>query len=75
MNWQTILLSAAGFILGISVVANYAIKLRSLLREGAEVLIAVDDLLMDGKVTPEEVTRLKKEALDVWVAVKAFAKK
>jgi len=68
--WQEIV----AFILGIGVVALYAEKFRALLREMAEVLIALDDILIDGKVTEDEVLRIKKEAIDVWEAIKKFKK-
>ena len=70
-NWEVI----AGFVLSIGLIALYLNKLRTLLREAAELFIEIDNSLADGKLSKDEVVRIKKESLEVWTAIKAFAKK
>jgi hypothetical protein len=70
-NWETI----AAFVLGIGLVSIYLIKIRTLLRQAAELFIALDNAFADSKVSKEEVESIKKEVADVWDAIKAFAKK
>lgn len=64
-----------GFILGIGFIGVFAAKFRNLLRQAAEVFIAIDDALADSKISKEEIEKIKKEALDVWDAVKQFKSK
>lgn len=64
-----------GFILGIGFIGIFATKFRNLLRQAAEVFLAIDDALADNKVSKEEIAKIKKEALDVWEAVKQFKSK
>ncbi len=70
-NWDVIL----GFVLGIGIVSLYVNKLRTLLRQVAELFIAFDNALSDSSISKEEVVLLKKEFQDVWDAVKAFISK
>ena len=70
-NWEMIL----GFVLSIGLITLYLNKLRVLLRQVAELLIAFDNAFADSKLSREELEGIKKEALEVWDAVKAFAKK
>lgn len=70
-NWDVIL----GFVLGIGLVSIYVGKLRNLLRQIAELFIVLDNAFADSKVSKEEVDAVKKEASEVWDAVKAFAAK
>lgn len=70
-NWETIL----GFVLGIGLVSIYLAKIRILLRQVAELLIAFDNAFADSKLSKEEMEGIKKEAIDVWNAVKSFAVK
>ena len=56
-------------------VLPYVIKARAVLKEGAEVLVKIDEALEDNKVTAEEIVSIKKESRDVWVAIQAFGKK
>jgi len=69
------LYSGIGIALGITVISIYVNKLRTLLVQAAELLIAVDKMLEDGKVSTEEVAKIVLESKDVWNAVKAFGKK
>ncbi len=64
-----------GFVLSIGVVGLYANKLRGLLRQVAELFIAIDDGLADGKLNQSEILKIKNEALDVWNEIKGFGKK
>ena len=69
------LLSLVPIIAGVGIIGMYIGKIRSLLKEIAEVLVSVDEMMADNQVTKEELAKVKKEAIDVWTAVKAFAKK
>jgi len=64
-----------GFVLSIGVIGLYANKLRGLLRQVAELFIAIDDGLADGKLNQSEILKIKNEALDVWNEIKGFGKK
>lgn len=64
---------AVTFVL--SFVLPYVIKARNVLKEAAEVFIKLDEALEDNKITAEEITSIKKESRDVWIAVQAFGKK
>lgn len=74
MDLTGIILSGVGIALGVSAVSVIVTNLRKLLREVAEVLIAIDDMLEDGNISKEEIKSIKKEAMDVWLAVKDFKK-
>lgn len=76
--WNFILDNAglfSGFLLSIGVVALWAGKLRNLLRQVAELFIAFDDGLADGKLDKNEILKLRNEFSDVWNAIKGFGKK
>ena len=62
-------------VLVIPVVLVYFNKSRDLVKQIAEVLVAVDEMLDDNKVTKEEIIKIKNESVDVWNAIKAFGKK
>jgi len=65
----------SGFILSVGLVALYAAKLRKLLKEAAELFLTFDKAMVDGKLDKQEIIKIKSEALDVWNAIKNFAKK
>jgi hypothetical protein len=76
--WNFILDNAgllSGFILSIGVVGLWAGKLRNLLRQVAELFIAFDEGLADGKLDKNEILKLRNEFSDVWNAIKGFGKK
>ena len=70
-----LILQLVGLALGLTIVSKYVVKLRNLVKEAAEVLIAVDKMVEDNKITLAEITNIKNESIDVWVAIKAFGKK
>lgn len=70
-NWEYIV----GLILSISLVVFYIQKLRTLLREIAELFIDIDKALEDKKIEKEEIAKIKQDAIEVWNAVLAFVKK
>ena len=74
MDLQTVIYSAASLVLGIGVVSFYVAKLTNLLKQVADVLIAVQTALEDNAVSKVEVDLIVKEAKEVVDAVKAFKK-
>ncbi len=70
-----IVYSLIPMVLVIPVVLKYFNKARNLVTQIAEVLVAVDKMLEDNKVTKEEIVKIKNESIDVWDAIKAFGKK
>ena len=66
--------TAISFVLGIGVVIPYVVKLQNLLKEVVELIAKVKDAPDDG-ISAADITEIKKEAIDVWVAIKAFGKK
>ena len=66
--------TAISFVLGIGVVIPYVVKLQNLLKEVSELVTKVKDAPDDG-ISAADITDIKKEAIDVWVAIKAFGKK
>ena len=63
------------FIFGLGIVAGYYRKFKKLIREVAELFNAIDEANADGRLDAAEVVRIKNESIDVWNAVKSFAKK
>ena len=61
------------FVLGIGVVMPYLLKLQKLLSEVAELIVTVKDAPDDG-INADDIKAIKKEAGDVWDAIKAFKK-
>jgi len=62
------------FALGIGVVIPYVVKLQNLLKEVAELIVKVKDAPNDG-IAASDIVEIKKEAVDVWEAIKDFGKK
>jgi len=73
LDWGNVIAVATTFVL--SFVLPYVIKAKKLLKEGADVFIAIDTALEDNKVTAEEITKIKKESREVWNAIEAFKAK
>ena len=69
-----IVYSVLSFIVGVGVVAPYIVKLRNLLSEVVDLIETVKDA-PEGGISAEDTAAIKKEAAEVWVAIKAFGKK
>ena len=69
-----IVYTGISFLVGIGVVIPYVVKLQNLLKEVAELIVKVKDAPDDG-INAADIAEIKKEAIDVWVAIKAFGKK
>jgi uncharacterized protein YoxC len=72
---QTVVQYGVPFLLGFVPVAFYAGKIFNLLKEVSQLLMKVSSLLDDKQVTKEEISDVVKEAKDIMIAIKAFAKK
>jgi len=73
MDVQQIIYSTVSFLIGLSIVMPYIAKLQALLKECAELLIVLEKA-PEGGISKEDIASIKKEAIDVWLAIKAFKK-
>ncbi len=62
------------FLLGLGAAIPYISKVTKLLKEVAEVLLAIEEAVSDKAISKAEIKKIVQEAQDVLAALKAFKK-
>jgi len=74
MDWQSVLLGAVPFVLGIGLVGTKVKKIMNALKELADVLTTVVAAFGDNELTKTEIKAIKKEGIEAISALKAILK-
>ena len=75
MDWLDLALSALPYVLGVSIIGTFVVKVLNFVKELSDVLVSVVNALEDKALTKEEIAKIVQEAKEIVDAAKAFAKK
>jgi len=75
MDWLDLVLAALPYVLGVSIIGTFVVKVLNFVKELSDVLVSVVNALEDKALTKEEIAKIAQEAKEIVDAAKAFAKK
>lgn len=75
MDWTTILITAIPVVLGVTIIWNKAEKILTALKILGSAVTHLSISLEDKKLTPEELTMVRKNFNDVMMSFKAIVSK
>jgi hypothetical protein len=68
--WDIVISYGVTFLIGLSFIAPFILRVRAVLKEVGELLVEIGDCLDDKKITKDEIAEIVKEAQDIVGAFK-----